>query len=81
MDPEWVDTKSRNVPYRKLEAMGLGRQRWITAAQHDRLEGLVRIVTTGIPLDCFEMSGLETKLGFCTEEERRGAQAPPNELA
>lgn len=74
MDPQWVDTKTRNVPYRKMEALGLGGQRWITLEQHQSLESLTRITSTGLPLDCFEMTGLQTRLGFCTEHELYEAQ-------
>jgi len=75
MDPHWVDLRATSVPTRKLEALGLGKNRWITAEQHALVLTLKRIVSSGIPEDCFTLTGCNTKMGFCSEEERARAQA------
>merc|ERR1712146_337697 len=74
MDPEWVDTRAISAPTRRLEALGLVKNRWITGEQYATVQSLRRIAGTGIPLDCFELTGLKTKLGFCTAEECDRAQ-------
>merc|ERR1711988_670648 len=67
MDPEWVDIHAANVPRRKLDALGLGKNRWISAQQHQVVLSLKRIAGTGIEADCFALTGCQTRLGFCTE--------------
>jgi len=79
-----------------LAAIGLGKNRWITAEQHQEILTLKRIAGTGIAPDCFSLTGSTltsspphlltsssphlltgstTRLGFCTEDDRRRAQA------
>merc|ERR1712070_1004960 len=74
MDPEWVDVTSTNVPTRRLEAVGLSRNRWITAEQHRLVMSLMRIAATGIPANCFELTGCTTKMGFCSDDDRTKAE-------
>lgn len=69
-DPNWVDLRSSSIGPRKLEALGLGKNRWITAEQHAQVMTLKRIAGTGIPEDCFILTGATTIMGFCTEAER-----------
>jgi len=74
VDPSYVDTKAVGVSSRKLEALGLGKNRWITTDQYNVVLGLKRIQGTGIPLNCFELTGCKTKLGFCTDDDWQQAK-------